>query len=67
MKHAGKLFHFEHYVYRPSESVDPTGRPLARGLPTNSLEVTLSRFACQLARFSFFSLNIFQFEALFPD
>jgi hypothetical protein len=30
MKHAGKLFHLVHYVYRPSESVDPTGRLVAR-------------------------------------
>jgi len=63
MKHAGKLFHSEHYVHRPSESVDPPGRLLARGLPTNWLEVTLSRFACQLARL-FFSLNIFQLTNL---
>ena len=31
MKHAGKLFHLVRYVYRPSESVDPTGRLLASG------------------------------------
>ena len=44
MKHAGKLFHFEHYAYQPSETIDPTGRLLVRGLPANECTQCLQNY-----------------------